>query len=131
MYFLLIIFQDQRSGYLRDLTTDGDRLSVQAIRTPETNAIHLEHNLDIAYDLIEIRTGDHGQKPVRRNGQVPVGSIEALRAEAVEVLGKAFGKDGERKRANVAKLRERVLTAWDEDGSSRQDAQRLLDDIST
>ncbi|TCD68440.1 hypothetical protein EIP91_010726 [Steccherinum ochraceum] len=90
------------------------------------NAVHLTDNLEIAYELYEVRTGN-GTKPTYRTGKAPVGTLEALRAEAHEVLDKAFGEDGARKRANVQKLRAQILRAWDKGGSAEVDMTKLLD----
>ena len=45
------------------------------------NAMHITENLDIAYELLEVRTGP-GLKPVHRTGKAPVGTLDAVRAEA-------------------------------------------------
>lgn len=88
--------------------------------------MHLSHNLDVAYELIEVRTGE-GLKPLLRNGRVPVGTLDAVRKEAAEVLENAFLADGERKRANMKKLREQVLGGWKEGGSAATSMQALAE----
>ena len=93
--------------------------------------MHLTDNLRIAYELVEVRTGEHATKPIYRTGRCPTGTPEAVRAEIADVLEKAFGTDGEEKRANVLKLREEVLKAWEPEGSSHKDLERLLDFICT
>ena len=95
------------------------------------NAIHLSATLDIAYELFEIRTGEHALKPIRRNGYKPTGTPEAVRAELKDVLGKAFGEDGKRKRANVEKLQKATLEAWAPGGSSWRETERFLDYVQT
>ena len=95
------------------------------------NAIHLTDNLRIAYELVEVRTGEHATKPIYRTGYKPRGTVEAVRAEMENVLEMAFGPDGNEKRANVLKLREEVLKAWEPNGSSTKDFNRLLDAIHT
>ncbi len=82
------------------------------------NAAHLSHNLDVAYELIEVRNG-LGLKPILRSGRTPVGSIEAVREEAASVLENAFNTDGERKRANLKRLREAVLASLEKGGSAK------------
>ena len=47
----------------------------------------------MGYELLEVRTG-HGLKPIYRTGYTPKGTIEAIQAEARDVLTKAFGADG-------------------------------------
>ena len=93
------------------------------------NAVHLDHNADIAYELFEIRTGDHSEKEIARLGKAPTGTLDAVRAEARDVLDKAFGEDGKRKRENTMKMREAVLNAWNEDGTSKRDVEKLMDAI--
>ncbi|KAI0325168.1 UDP-Glycosyltransferase/glycogen phosphorylase [Cubamyces sp. BRFM 1775] len=77
------------------------------------NAIHLTDTLKCAYELLEVRTG-HGLGRIYRTGARAAGSPAALRAEARDVLQKAFGGDGARKRENVAKVRERFARVWRE-----------------
>ena len=56
-----------------------------------------------------------------------MGTLDALRAEARQVLDKAFGEDGARKRANAGALRNRINAAWDEDGRAAADMKRLFE----
>jgi len=91
-----------------------------------TNAAHLTVNLGLGYELFEVRTGP-GLRPVHRLGKAPVGTLEAVREEASATLDKAFGEDGKAKRANVEKLRECVLNAWEEGGPSRGELQAFVD----
>ncbi len=94
-----------------------------------TNAAHLSYNLDVAYELVEVRTG-LGLKPILRTGRVPIGTIEAVREEATSVLDNAFLADGERKRANIKKLRDAVLASWAEDGSAKLSMDALVGSLS-
>ncbi|KAJ3554962.1 hypothetical protein NM688_g2830 [Phlebia brevispora] len=95
------------------------------------NTTHMTETLDIAYELFEVRTGPHASKPAYRTGRPPVGTLEALRAETNDVFEKAFGEDGERKRANTMKLRQATLEAWSEKGPSRLAIECLVDDLHT
>lgn len=92
------------------------------------NTAHLSHNLDVAYELIEVRTG-LGLKPICRGRRVPVGSIEAVREEAERVLDNAFHADGERKRANLVRLQEQVLGGWAEGGSAKLSMDALVESL--
>ncbi|GJE92128.1 glycosyltransferase family 1 protein [Phanerochaete sordida] len=94
------------------------------------NAVQLTENLDVAYELLEVRTGAWGLKPLRRTGKAPTGTPEALRAEMRAVLEKAFGEDGARKRENIGKLRKGALGLWKDGGEARGAAERLLDDVA-
>lgn len=89
------------------------------------NAVNLTVNHDVAYELLEVRTGN-GLKPILRTGKAPLGTLDAMKAEAREVLDKAFGEDGARKRANVKKLQKKIDSAWDKGGSADVDMGRFL-----
>lgn len=92
------------------------------------NAVNVTDIHNIAYELLEVRTGN-GLKPRYRTGQAPVGTLNAVREEAHQVLDKAFGEDGAKKRANVKKLQQQVLAAWDKGAPADVEMGRLLDAI--
>lgn len=92
------------------------------------NAVHISENLKIGYELLEVRTG-HGLKPIFRTGYTPVGSIEAIKREAREVLAKAFGEDGARKRDQLQVLRQSVNREWEQGGTSLRNAEHFLDSV--
>ena len=92
------------------------------------NAIHYTDNLQIGYELLEVRSG-HGLKPIYRTGYTPKGTIEAVKAEAREVLAKAFGEDGAQKRARLQELRKKVTSEWEDGGSSKRDVCTFLDSL--
>lgn len=94
-----------------------------------TNAASFSSESDIGYELFEVRTGP-GLLPVHRLGRAPTGTIEAIRAEAVATLDKAFGEDGKRKRANIEKMREKISNVWSPGGSCTRELQGLADTIS-
>ena len=91
-----------------------------------TLAAQLSEINNVAYELFEVRTGERGLKPPHRLGRAPTGTLDALRDEAHDVLRKAFGDDGLKKRANVKSLQEAILSAWNESGASRKDLDRLI-----
>ena len=91
--------------------------------------MHITENLDIAYELFEVRTGESGLRPIYRARKAPEGTLQAVREEASTALDNAFGEDGARKRANIMKLREKTLAAWDENGPSRFDVEALMKDM--
>ncbi|EMD37929.1 glycosyltransferase family 1 protein [Gelatoporia subvermispora B] len=94
-----------------------------------TNAVHLTDNLDVAYELIEVRTGEHGLKPIYRTGRVPVGTVEAMQTEAKDILAKAFGEDGARKRANMKRLQLSVVESWHDNGPSARALEELMESL--
>ena len=74
-----------------------------------------------------MRTG-HGLRPVHRLGdKAPEGTIEAVRREALEVLGKAYGKDGQEKRGKAQRLSREFARGWEVGGSSWQELSRAME----
>ena len=92
------------------------------------NAIIVSEKLQIGYELIEVR-GGNGLKPICRNGRVPTGTIDAVKAEMREVLDKAFGEDGEQKRARLAQVKKAALSEWEDGGTSKHDMVAFLDTV--
>ena len=92
------------------------------------NAAYLTDTLHAGYELIEVRTGP-GLLPILRTGRKAVGTVDAIRAEAREVLAKAFGSDGADKRTNVEKLQHAILGEWDEGGAGKADAMAFLENL--
>ena len=92
------------------------------------NAVMLSEKHKVAYELREVRTGE-GLRPIYRDGFKAAGTLDALKREAKEVLGKAFGEDGKEKRARLADLREAVLREWKEGGASWKDVNDFLDSL--
>ena len=45
------------------------------------------------------------------------------------MLKLAFGEDGERKRANLLKMRERLVAGWQEDGETMKEFRSFLNCI--
>ena len=50
--------------------------------------------------------------------------------EANEVLEEVFGEDGMRKIEKAIQMRKAIVDGWNEGGSSRQDLQGFLGDVS-
>lgn len=117
------------SAYLCQLLMYVRRICWPYMAEQPLNTMHLTDNLGIAYEVVEIRTGENATKTTYRTGRAPVGTLEAVRAEASEILDKAFGEDGKIKRANIMKLREEALSALGPEGSTRKDLERLLDEM--
>ena len=92
------------------------------------NAIHLSENLDVAFELIEVRHGV-GAGKIYRNGRVPVATVDAVKAEMRDVLERAYGEEGARKRANVLSVQKKLQAAWAEDGIARREVEAFLDEI--
>ena len=75
-----------------------------------------------------MRTG-HGLGPIYRNDRKPVGTIDAVKAEAREVLGKAFGEDGAKKRERLQAVSKAMNGEWEDGGSSKRDMLTFLDSL--
>ena len=93
------------------------------------NTAHLTQNLDVAYELTEVRSGVHAKKPLYRTGKTPTGTPESIKAELYHILDLAFGEDGKKKRANMEKLRDAVAHAWTEEGKSSQTLSQFLSSL--
>ncbi|KAF8592151.1 glycosyltransferase family 1 protein [Ramaria rubella] len=91
------------------------------------NAAYIALDLDVGLELIEVRTG-HGLRPLHR-GVTPKGTIEAVAAEARDILRRAQGPEGARKRRNAEKLRDGFRKDWDEGGNALMDLRKFLDDL--
>ncbi|KAJ7121030.1 UDP-Glycosyltransferase/glycogen phosphorylase [Mycena epipterygia] len=82
-----------------------------------TAAAHLTHVVDVAFQVVEVRTGK-GLQPLF-NGQVPRGTREAVREEFRRTFDKCRSEVGEKKRRNARRLRNAFSEAWMEGGSAR------------
>ncbi|KAI0323798.1 UDP-Glycosyltransferase/glycogen phosphorylase [Cubamyces sp. BRFM 1775] len=104
----------------------------------EPNAAHLTDNLDIAYELLEVRNGA-GLGPIFRTGRKLVGTVDAVREELKDVLVRAFGADGEAKRQRLLGVRAKLGEAWAEDegegernevkGFAKEEVESFLDEV--
>ena len=92
------------------------------------NATYLSEDLEVAYELIEVRNGT-GAGKIYRNGRVPIATVDAVKAEMNEVLDRAFGDDGKRKRQNLQRLRKVLREAWSEGGVAKREVEAFLDDF--
>lgn len=81
--------------------------------------------MDVAYELLAVRSGASGLRPLHRTGTAPSTTIESVVAEAHEVLGLAFGPDGEIKRKKAQHIQAGIHASWTDDGSCARDMQRL------
>ena len=68
-------------------------------------------------------------KPIYRNGRMPVNTIDALKEEAMDVLGKAFGEDGTKKRERLQAVSKAMNGEWEDGGSSKRDMLTFLDSL--
>ncbi|KAH9476230.1 Anthocyanidin 3-O-glucosyltransferase [Psilocybe cubensis] len=91
---------------------------------------HLTQNLNAAFELVEVRTGEAGLKPILSlGGRAPKGTRAAVGAEMRAVLDACRGPEGEEKRRNMEELRRKVRGAWGRyvKGRSRRDFEAFLE----
>jgi hypothetical protein len=91
--------------------------------------MHLTLNLDVAFELIEVRTSEVGRRPMYRGTQAK-GTPEAVIAEAKKVLKMVRGAEGARKRRNAEAMRDKLRMAWEEGGEALEDMRRVLHRVS-
>lgn len=89
-------------------------------------AAYLSERLSVAFELIEVRTGEKGTKPLLRNGRAPKGTRAAVGAEIRSVIDDCRGTKGEELRKNAEAFKPKFAEAWKKDGISRKEAQTLL-----
>lgn len=80
-------------------------------------AEHLTRNLNVAFHLIEVRTG-MGLQPLH-SGRVPRGTRAAVGAEIREILDQCRGEVGRKKRKNAHRMKGELSKAWSEGGSAQ------------
>ncbi|KAJ7121048.1 hypothetical protein C8R44DRAFT_787263 [Mycena epipterygia] len=80
-------------------------------------AAHLTHVLDVAFHLVEVRTGKGLQRLF--SGQVPRGTREAVGDEFRRTFDECRSEVGEKKRGNACRLKNEFSEAWKEEGSAR------------
>ncbi|KAF5311788.1 hypothetical protein D9619_003782 [Psilocybe cf. subviscida] len=90
------------------------------------NAAHLSENLKAAIELVEVRTGEHGLKPLRRNGRAAKGTRAAVHEEFLGVIEDIRGAKGAELRATVESLSGEYAKAWDEEGDAKLELQAFL-----
>ncbi|KAJ7233496.1 hypothetical protein C8J57DRAFT_1577725 [Mycena rebaudengoi] len=99
----------------------------QKCNQPEA-ALHLTHNLSVAFNLIEVRTGK-GLLPLI-SGRVPQGTRAAVGSEIRGVIDDCRGSVGEEKRRNAQRMRAEYARAWEEGGSARAVVGALLKKVT-
>ena len=91
------------------------------------NIAYLVHSADVAFELVEVRAGTHGLKPLHASGKTPTGTLDAFRTELTQVLDDMAGEIGARKRANARRMRGSLGKAWSDDGPARQAFNALIE----
>lgn len=94
-------------------------------------AAYLTESLRVAFELLEVRTSEHGVKLLLRDGRTPKGTRDAVGIEIREIIDACRGPKGEELRRNAQGFKAPFLQAWQKDGASRTDAQALLNKYKT
>lgn len=99
------------------------------------NAAYITISLNVSYELIQVRTG-FGRRKMHRHASphsTPGPSLfdsetpfSSVRAEFRDIIARAQGPDGERKRENAIRMGERLAKAWGEGGVSRETIKRFV-----
>ncbi|PPQ89305.1 hypothetical protein CVT25_000372 [Psilocybe cyanescens] len=93
-------------------------------------AAHLSVNLKVAFELIEVRTGERGLKPLLRSGRMAQGTREAVGSEIREVIDACRGAKGKELRSNVENIKAKLDHAWQANGSSRTELRAFCEKYS-
>ena len=79
------------------------------------NAAYLTLTLDVAFQMVEIRTGEDGLKPLYR-GVTPTGTDSAVATEVRTIIRNARGSEGKKKRRNAELIKDKWRKEWEEGG---------------
>ncbi|KAF5310569.1 hypothetical protein D9619_008191 [Psilocybe cf. subviscida] len=90
------------------------------------NAAHLSENLKVAIELFEVRTGENGLRPLRRNGRAAKGTRAAVREEFLGVIDDIRGAKGAELRATAGRLKSEYAKAWNAGGDAKLELQAFL-----
>jgi hypothetical protein len=94
------------------------------------NAAYITLSLDVAIELIQVRTGIEGLKRLHRGGSPPIGTCESVAVEARDVFRRLTGSEGDRKRRNAEVVRDKLSSAWKNAGDGTEDFKSLLRDAT-
>ena len=94
-------------------------------------AAHLTENLNVAFELFQVRTGDAGLKPIARNGITPEGTREAVGVEIRQTIDLSRSEKGQEMRNNVEQLKVKFAQTWEEGGKGKQEIREFLRKYST
>ena len=89
-------------------------------------AAHLTENLNVAFELFQVRTGD-GLKPLARNGVAAEGTREAVGIEIRRTIDLCRSEKGKEMKSNAEKLKVKFAQTWEEGGMGRREILKFLD----
>jgi hypothetical protein len=88
-------------------------------------AAHLTENLNVAFELFQVRTGG-GLKPVARNGIAVEGTREAVGIELRQTIDLCRSEKGQEMKSNAGQLKVKFAQTWEENGMARQEIHKFL-----
>ncbi|KAF5313262.1 hypothetical protein D9619_003742 [Psilocybe cf. subviscida] len=91
------------------------------------NAAHLSENLKVAIELIEVRTGENGLKPLRRTGRAAKGTRAAVREEFLGIIDDIRGAKGADLRMAAERLKSEYADAWKKGGDAKLEMRAFLE----
>ena len=86
----------------------------------------ISENLNVAFELFQVRTGDDGLKPLARNGRAAEGTREAVGIEIRQTIDLCRSEKGQEMRSNAEQLKVKFAQAWGKDGMARQEIRKFL-----
>ena len=89
------------------------------------NAAHVTENLNAAFELFQVRSGEGLNKP-HRNGVTPTGSRKAVGIEVRQTIDLCRSEKGQEIRSNAEKLKVEFAKAWEENGAAKQEVCNFL-----
>jgi len=81
----------------------------------------------VAFELIEVRTGPDGLKPLLRNGLTAKGTREAVGREIREALDACRGEQGDELRRNAQEMKRKFEKAWKDGGEAKRELNAFLE----
>ena len=89
-------------------------------------AAHLTENLNVAFELFQVRTGN-GLKPLARSGLTPEGTREAVGIEIRQTIDLCRSENGQVMKNNAEQLKLKFAKAWeDDDGAAKLEIRKFL-----
>ena len=88
-------------------------------------AAHLTENLNVAFELFQVRNGD-GLKPLARNGLAAEGTREAVGIEIRQTIDLCRSEKGQVMKSNAEQLKIKLAKEWEVDGTARQEICKFL-----
>ncbi|KAJ3982385.1 hypothetical protein F5890DRAFT_1530116 [Lentinula detonsa] len=93
------------------------------------NAAHLVLTHKAAFEIIEVRSGKQGTKPLLRFQNTeftPTFTVEALKKEFEKLIEKLKGKEGHAVRTNFENLSDKMRRSWEEGGECKTDFEQFI-----